>query len=109
MSFDDVTVLVGANGTGKSSVLHALAWFFEGSPLADEDISGHQVGEGVTVGVTFAGFDDADRAALGAYVVGEEATFWRTWSAEGREAHRQGACVRALCHDPGADNGNHEA
>jgi putative ATP-dependent endonuclease of OLD family len=85
MSFDDVTVLVGANGTGKSSVLHALAWFFEGSPLADEDISGHQIGEEVTVGVTFAGFDDADRAALGAYVVGEEATFWRTWSAEAGE------------------------
>ena len=82
MSFDDVTVLVGANGTGKSSVLHALAWFFEGSPLTDEDISGHRVGEQVTVGVTFTGFDDADRAALGSYVVGEEATFWRTWSAE---------------------------
>jgi ATPase subunit of ABC transporter with duplicated ATPase domains len=82
LTFDDVTVLVGANGTGKSSVLHALAWFFEGWSLTEEDISGHQAGEQVTVGVTFTDFDAADRDALGSYVVGEEATFWRTWSAE---------------------------
>lgn len=85
MSFDDVTVLVGANSTGKSSVLHALAWFFGGGSLTEDDVSGHQPGEQVTVGVTFTGFDDSDREALGSYVFGEEATFWRTWSAQGGE------------------------
>lgn len=82
MSFDKVTVLVGANSTGKSTVLQALAWFFDGGSLTDEDVSGHQPGEHITVGVTFTDFDDADREALGSYVVGDEATFWRTWSAE---------------------------
>lgn len=82
ISFDEVTVLVGANSTGKSTVLHALAWFFDGGPLSVEDISGHQPDQQVTVGVTFADFNEDDREALGSYVVSEEATFWRTWSAE---------------------------
>lgn len=85
MSLGDVTILVGANSTGKSSVLHALDWFFSGGALTDEDISGHQPSETVTVGVTFSDFDDADREALGSYVVGDEATFWRTWSAQDGE------------------------
>ena len=53
MSFDGVTVLVGANSTGKSSILHALEWFFAGGAPTEEDISGHRTGEQVTVGVTF--------------------------------------------------------
>ncbi|MGA2928450.1 MAG: AAA family ATPase [Solirubrobacteraceae bacterium] len=85
VSFDDVTVLVGANSTGKSSVLHALDWFFRGGPLCDEDIHGHQPGERVTVGVTFTSFDRADRDALGSFVLGDEATVWRSWSAEDGE------------------------
>ena len=29
---DDYGVLIGANGSGKSSVLYALDWFFNGTP-----------------------------------------------------------------------------
>jgi putative ATP-dependent endonuclease of OLD family len=82
IAFDDVTVLVGANSTGKSTVLHALNWFFQGGSLTTEDVHGHQPTERISIGVTFSDFDDADREALGAYVVGDEATFWRTWSME---------------------------
>lgn len=85
IAFDDVTVLVGANSTGKSTVLHALDWFFQGGPLSTEDVHGHQPGERVAVGATFADFDNADREALGSYVLGDEATFWRTWSADAGE------------------------
>jgi putative ATP-dependent endonuclease of the OLD family len=85
MSFDEVTVLVGANSTGKSTVLHALEWFFDGGALAIEDVSGHQPDAHVSVGVTFTDFDLADREVLGSYVVGDEATFWRTWSPDGTE------------------------
>jgi len=81
MSLGDVTVLVGANGTGKSSLLHALRWFFEGGRLEEEDHAGHQTNHPVTVGVTFSDFDEDDREALGSYVLRDEATFWRTWSA----------------------------
>ena len=37
MTLDDVTVLVGANGTGKSTLPYALRWFFEGGQLAPVD------------------------------------------------------------------------
>jgi len=80
LDFDDVTILVGANSTGKSTVLHAIRWFFEGGQLSDEDVTGMQPGQTASVGVTFTDFDDDDRVALGSYVVGNEATFWRTWS-----------------------------
>ncbi|HEX7299719.1 MAG TPA: AAA family ATPase [Solirubrobacteraceae bacterium] len=84
-SFEDVTVLVGANGTGKSTLLHALRWFFEGGALEPEDHAGHQADRPVSVGVTFTDFNDADRAALGSYVVGDEATFFRTWTTDAGE------------------------
>jgi putative ATP-dependent endonuclease of the OLD family len=81
LTFDDVTVFVGANSTGKSTVLHAILWFFEGGTLETEDLPGNQPDCTASVGVTFTDFDDADRDALGSYLIGEEATFWRTWSA----------------------------
>ncbi len=74
---DEITVLVGANGTGKSSVLHALSWFFTGGPLDLDDVTGRQEGLVTSVSVTFRDFNDADREALGTYVVGDEATFER--------------------------------
>jgi putative ATP-dependent endonuclease of OLD family len=78
-------VLVGANGAGKSTLLHALRWFFEGGALEPEDHAGHQADRPISVGVTFTGFNEADRAALGSYVVGEQATFFRTWTSDGGE------------------------
>jgi putative ATP-dependent endonuclease of OLD family len=85
LEFDDVTVLVGANSTGKSTALHALRWFFEGGPLEQEDLSGCQLGAVASVSVTFTDFTSADREALGSYVIDEEATFWRIYSAEQSE------------------------
>jgi hypothetical protein len=81
IEFDDVTVLVGANSTGKSTALHALRWFFEGGTLEPEDLAGCQPDVTASVSVTFTDFTTADKEALGSYVVGKEATFWRTYSA----------------------------
>jgi len=80
-SIEDVTVLVGANSTGKSTLLHALEWFFDGGRLEPEDHAGHQPDSVVSVGVTFSDFNPEDREALGSYATGNQATFWRTWSA----------------------------
>ena len=85
LELDDVTVLVGANSTGKSTLLHALRWFFEGGPLATEDFWGCDESLTVSVGATFTSFTDADRLALGSYLINEEATFWRTWSTAEQE------------------------
>lgn len=81
LEFDDVTVLVGANSTGKSTALEALRWFFEGGSLEIEDLAGCEAAATASVGATFVDFNDSDREALGSYLVADEATFWRTWSA----------------------------
>jgi hypothetical protein len=75
LEFDDVTVLVGANSTGKSSVLHALGWLFHGYPLHPEDVWGSENDATVAVSATFTDFNDADRQVLGSYVINETATF----------------------------------
>src|SRR5919108_3557264 len=81
LELDDVTVLVGANSTGKSSALQAIGWFFESGQLDVADIAGQDESAIVTVSATFDEFTDADREALGRYVVENEATFIRRWSA----------------------------
>lgn len=80
LEIDQLTVLIGANSTGKSSALKALEWFFEGGSLDQEDICGHKPDAQVSVGVTFHDLTPADRQALGSYAAGDTATLWRTWS-----------------------------
>jgi putative ATP-dependent endonuclease of OLD family len=82
LQLDDVTVLVGANGTGKSSVLEALDWFFSGGALDLDDVTGKEAGRTVSVAVTFTGCGGQDREALGNYVVADSARFERSWSQE---------------------------
>jgi hypothetical protein len=80
VEFDNLTVMIGANGAGKSSVLYALNWFFGGGPLEPEDLSGCEPDATASVSVTFSDLSDADRDVLESYGTGETATFWRTWS-----------------------------
>lgn len=82
MKLDELTVLIGANSMGKSSVLKALGWFFEGGELEPEDVCGQTPGARVLVAVTFGDLTQADHDALGKFATGETAIFWRTWSSE---------------------------
>lgn len=82
LEIDDLTVLIGANSTGKSSVLRALRWFFDGGDLEPEDVCGMRPEATVSVGVTFGDLTTEDREALAPYGEGESATFLRTWSVE---------------------------
>lgn len=82
------TALVGANGTGKSTVLYALNYFFNGGELTAEDIcksTGHSDIDSITVTVTFRSLSEFDRQTLKSYVIGDKATFRRSWSSEGGE------------------------
>ena len=97
VQIDDYTALVGANGTGKSSLLYALEWFYEGPPLEALDIHGVQLASSseagqnprpmqndsgadeVRVSVTFGDLTPADRRRLGPYGRGSTASFSRTW------------------------------
>lgn len=80
LDLEDVVVLVGANSTGKSSVLHALDWFFSGGALVSEDIGGLDEGASISVDATFTDFSAADADAFGSYVAQGEMTLTRTWS-----------------------------
>ena len=88
--FDSVTTLIGPNGTGKSTVLRALDWFFNGGKgyeLADKDCSFGAVDEDIEVRVTFSNLTEKDREALEKYAPAETTTFtaWKVHYTDGTE------------------------
>ncbi|MHA3723014.1 ATP-dependent nuclease [Leucobacter sp. HY1910] len=85
ITMDDYSALVGANGSGKSSVLYALNWFFNGGSLEPDDVHGYKEGETsdedcfVEVTVTFRDLSAQDRVRLEQYGRGSTAVFRRRW------------------------------
>ncbi|MFP3398039.1 AAA family ATPase [Brevibacterium sp. SIMBA_078] len=81
LAIDDYTALVGTNGAGKSSVLYALDWFFNGHDLEIDDLTqrgGKPLGSQVEVTATFSDLTNRDREILREYGRSERATFRRT-------------------------------
>ena len=78
----DLTVLLGPNSAGKSSFLHALAFFFENTSLDAADVFG---GEDQTTSVEciFGDLTDTDRVALGPYALGSQVVLRRSWTPGG--------------------------
>ncbi|WP_037839760.1 ATP-dependent nuclease [Streptomyces sp. NRRL S-1813] len=84
VSFDSITSLIGPTGVGKSTVLRALDWFFngdKGGALGDEDVHSAAEGKRIRVEVEFDGLTVFDRAELGYYAPDgvETVRIWRTW------------------------------
>lgn len=93
VDIDDYTALIGPNGCGKSSVLYALDWFFNGGALeADDCHAGVPIAStgstestpepppaSIDVSVTMVDLTPADRAVLGKYGRRDSVTFRRTW------------------------------
>ncbi|MFC4049280.1 ATP-dependent endonuclease [Actinomadura syzygii] len=83
--FDDITTFIGPNGVGKSAVLRALEWFFNGPPggrgLTEDDVWAGAERKQISVGVEFSDLTDTDRNALGKYAAGDVQTvwLWRRW------------------------------
>ncbi|MDK8797725.1 AAA family ATPase [Corynebacterium sp. MSK044] len=78
------TAFIGYNGSGKSSILHAVKWFFEDFPLTTTDIFCQDDRENsleplskVKVTVTFDNITDRDRENFGPYARGEEMVLTR--------------------------------
>lgn len=78
VDLSDMTALLGPNSAGKSSLLHALAFFFEGRELEPADVF---AGSDATISVEciFDELNDADRFALGPYAAGDQIVLRRTW------------------------------
>ncbi len=80
VEFEAYTCLVGANGTGKSSLLKALNLFFCGKPdgphspigLTEEDFHGRNTGEPIQVELTFTDLDSSAREEFSHYVRANE-------------------------------------
>lgn len=89
ITFDAVTTFIGPNGTGKSTVLRALDWFFNGKPgsLNDKDCSFADKDEIIEVQVTFSELTEKDRVALGKYAPDGATTFtaWRQRRPDGSD------------------------
>lgn len=52
--FDNLTALVGANGSGKSSFLHALELFYGQSPKVEsEDFYNEDITKDIIIAITF--------------------------------------------------------
>lgn len=87
--FDSVTTFIGPNGTGKSTVLRALDWFFNGKPgsLTEKDCSFGATDEEIEVQVTFSDLSEKDREALGKYAPNGVVTFtaWKRRSPDGSD------------------------
>lgn len=81
LAFDELTVLLGSNSTGKSSALKALKFFFDGDRLEEDDVYGRTGAGRVVVRATFNELTAADRAAFGVYAQGEQMVLTRTWEA----------------------------
>ena len=87
--FDSVTTFIGPNGTGKSTVLRALDWFFNGKPssLTEKGCSFGATDEEIEVQVTFSDPSEKDREALGKYAPNGVVTFtaWKRLSPDGSD------------------------
>ncbi|WXZ50353.1 AAA family ATPase [Clavibacter tessellarius] len=87
VEFDEYGALIGANGSGKSSVLYALDWFFNGTPFSLSDIHGYRQDQQlpasatIEVAVTFEDLTTKDRERLQQYGRGSQAHIRRTWYA----------------------------
>jgi len=89
IAFDSVTTFIGPNGVGKSTVLRALDWYFNGKPssLMDQDCSFGATDEDIEVQITFNDLTNKDREALGKYAPDGVSTFtaWRSRSPGGAD------------------------
>lgn len=85
ITMEEITSFLGPTGAGKSTVLRALDWFFNGDKsvgLNDEDLHSSGDRTRITVEVEFDGLTVADREALGPRYAPPDADsliIWRTW------------------------------
>jgi putative ATP-dependent endonuclease of OLD family len=79
LTFDDLTILLGTNSAGKSSILRALQFFFEDGSLTRDDAFGSDDAREIVVQVTFDHLTRADRETFGSYARGDQMVLRRAW------------------------------
>ena len=80
LTFDDVTVLIGSNNAGKSTLMFALKLFFEASPKWTADDFHRREAEAIEIVVTFDNLTPGEREEFGTAVQAGKLTISRTLS-----------------------------
>lgn len=78
--FDDVTVLIGGNNAGKSTLLHALRLFFEAAPKLSQDDFYKREAEAIEITVTFDNLTESEIEDFGSAVHNGQITIARAFS-----------------------------
>ena len=68
LTLGGLTALVGANGTGKSTFLHALGLFQGTESAGEEDYYNRDTSRDIEIQITFAGLCDSARNDFSAYI-----------------------------------------
>jgi len=72
LSCEQLTVLVGRNGSGKSAFLHALNMFYDANArYTQEDFYAQDTLQDIVITVTFSGLAEEERKLLQKYVEGD--------------------------------------
>jgi ABC-type thiamine transport system ATPase subunit len=88
VDLDSMTILVGANGVGKSTVLHAIQYFFDPSAkLESSDFQGDHPSDPITVTVTFDELLPDENALFDRYARDGELTLTKKCAAAGTLGH----------------------
>ncbi|MEM5491798.1 AAA family ATPase [Hoeflea sp. AS16] len=80
LTFDDVTVLIGGNNAGKSTILHALRLFFDAAPKVTKDDFHKRTTESIEIVITFDNLTNSEVEEFGSAVVDGKLTISRTLS-----------------------------
>lgn len=75
LDFEDLTALVGANGSGKSSFLAALNLFYYNSPRIEiEDFYNQNIENEIVIALTFKGLSEEAKEKFSNYIENEKLT-----------------------------------
>jgi predicted ATP-dependent endonuclease of OLD family len=80
LTFDQVTVLIGGNNAGKSTLLYALQLFFEAAPKLTVDDFHRRETESIEITVTFDHLTASEMEEFGSAVIEGKLTVSRTLS-----------------------------
>lgn len=84
---DDLTVLVGRNGTGKSSFLGALELFYnQSATVSTEDFYAEETGNEIEIAVTFTDLGSEEKSLFDPYTDGNELTVARVFNHSARKS-----------------------
>jgi len=100
LEFDNLTALVGVNGTGKSSFLKAIDLYYNPTPRIDiEDFYNGETSSEVVVSTTFTGLSHDAKKLFAPYLQGEKLTVERVFQWDGTKAGWKYHGAALLCPD----------